>query len=147
MSGESCTTAGHLSKTKVEEVRRSACAKIHCIFYRDFKTWSLAVLRKKMDTENEVRMRQLTQTLQTQQLTSLQIKQPPQKVEGAVRLEMMSEWIDLQYKAIEAAHKSLGPERMKSIIRELNNPKDKSSAEDNEPKLEKYTRAIKSTKD
>jgi hypothetical protein len=40
-------TAGHLGKTKVEEVRRSAHAKIHCIFYRDFKTWSLAVLHKK----------------------------------------------------------------------------------------------------
>jgi hypothetical protein len=53
-------TAGFLGKTKVEEVRRSARAKIHCIFYRDFKTWSLAILRKKTDRENEERMQQLT---------------------------------------------------------------------------------------
>jgi pyruvate-formate lyase-activating enzyme len=42
-------TAGFLGKTKVEEVRRSARAKIHCIFNRDFKIWSLAILRKKTD--------------------------------------------------------------------------------------------------
>lgn len=140
-------TAGFLGKTKVEEVRRSARAKIHCIFYRDFKTWSLAILRKKTDRENKERMQQLTQNLQTQQQPiHLQMKQTPQKVDGAIRLEMMSEWMDLQYEAIEAARKSLGTERMKSIIRDINDPKDKSSAEDNAAKLSKYKRAIKSTK-
>jgi hypothetical protein len=95
-------------------------------------------------------MQQLAQTLQKQQQPkSLQIKQTLQKVQGAIRLEMMSEWIDLQYEAIEEARntKVLGPERMKSIIQELNNPKDKSSATDNEAKLDKYTRAIKSMKE
>jgi pyruvate-formate lyase-activating enzyme len=131
-------TAGFLGKTKVEEVRRSARAKIHCIFYRDFKIWSLAILRKKTDRENEERMQQLTQNLQTQQQPiHLQMKQTPQKVDGANRLEMMSEWMDLQYEAIEAARKSLGyTERMKSIIRDINDPKDKSSAEDNAAKFE-----------
>jgi hypothetical protein len=139
--------AGFLGKTKVEEVRRSARAKIHCIFYRDFKTWSFAILRKKTDRKNEERMQQLTQNLQTQQQPiHLQMKQTPQKVDGAIRLEMMSEWMDLQYEAIEAARKSLGTERMKSIIRDINDPKDKSSAEDNAAKLSKYKRAIKSTK-
>jgi hypothetical protein len=53
----------------------------------------------------------------------------------------------LQYEAIEAARKLLGPERMKSIIQEGNNPKDKSSTTDNKAKSDKYTRAIKSTKE
>eukprot|EP00956_Cyclotella_meneghiniana_P018773 scaffold31604_cov39-Cyclotella_meneghiniana.AAC.5 len=35
-------TAAHLGQTHVDEARGSARAKIHCIFYRDFKTWSSA---------------------------------------------------------------------------------------------------------
>jgi hypothetical protein len=81
-------TAGHLGKTKEEEVRRLTSVKIDCIFYPDFKTWPLAVLRKKTESENAIKMQQLAQTLQTQQ-----IKQTPQKVEGAICLEMMSKWI------------------------------------------------------
>jgi hypothetical protein len=40
-------TAGHLGKTHVEEERRSARAKIHSIFYRDFKIWALDIMRKE----------------------------------------------------------------------------------------------------
>jgi hypothetical protein len=40
-------TAGHLGKTHVEEVRRSARAKIHSIFYCDFKIWALDIVRKE----------------------------------------------------------------------------------------------------
>jgi hypothetical protein len=63
-----------------------------------------------------------------QQLFHLRMKQTPQK-DGAIWLEMMSEWMDLQYEAIKAARKSLGTERMKSILRDINDPKDESSAE------------------
>jgi hypothetical protein len=40
-------TAGHLGKTHVEEARRLARAKIHCIFYRDFNAWALQIIRNR----------------------------------------------------------------------------------------------------
>jgi hypothetical protein len=38
--------AGHLGKTNVSEARRSARAKIHSLFYRDFNQWALEIERK-----------------------------------------------------------------------------------------------------
>jgi hypothetical protein len=58
-------TAGHLGKTHVEEARRSARAKIHCIFFRDFNTWALHLLHQRDELEliesinNQRRTRQL----------------------------------------------------------------------------------------
>jgi hypothetical protein len=46
-------TAGFLGQTHVEEERRSARAKIHSIFYRDFKIWALDILRKEDEKENK----------------------------------------------------------------------------------------------
>jgi hypothetical protein len=46
-------TAGHLGKTHVEEERRSARAKIHSIFYRDFKIWALDIMRKEDEEERK----------------------------------------------------------------------------------------------
>ena len=40
-------TSRHLRKTHMEEVRRSAKAKIHSIFYRDFKIWALDLMQKE----------------------------------------------------------------------------------------------------
>ena len=48
-------TAGFLGQTHVEEARRLAWAKIHCIFYRDFKIWALDSLRKEEEAKKQKR--------------------------------------------------------------------------------------------
>ena len=55
-------TAGHLGKMHVEEARRSARAKIHCIFYRDFNTWALQIVLQEDETK-------LLRAIQTNQQT------------------------------------------------------------------------------
>ena len=54
-------TAGHLDKTHVEEARRSARAKIHCLYYCDLNAWALQILRR----EDEQRLLKSLQQKQT----------------------------------------------------------------------------------
>eukprot|EP00956_Cyclotella_meneghiniana_P007342 scaffold9965_cov69-Cyclotella_meneghiniana.AAC.23 len=115
-------TAGHLGKTHVEEARRSARAKIHCIYYRDFNAWAKQFVR----AEDELRI-----------LKALQNNRPTpqfrQHVEGKMRLTLMSEWIDEQHNKIEAAERELDNELLRTIEEEMSRS-NKSSALDNERK-------------
>ena len=119
-------TAGHLGKTHVEEARRSARAKIHCIFYRDFNTWALQIVRKEDETK-------LLRAIQTNQQT----QQFKRRVEDKKRLEMMLQWIDQQNAKIDVAEKALGTELLDRIIGEMNRS-NKSRTLDNERKQQLF---------
>eukprot|EP00956_Cyclotella_meneghiniana_P039680 scaffold176986_cov21-Cyclotella_meneghiniana.AAC.2 len=54
-------TAAHLGQTHVDEARRSARAKIHCIFYRDFKRWSSAIVRQRKNKKEKMAEMDATQ--------------------------------------------------------------------------------------
>ena len=120
-------TAGHLGKTHVEEARRSARAKIHCIFYRDFNNWALNIMRKR----DEARLLKDIQQQQNQQ--SLRTRKKRVRVDGSARLELFSKWIDSQIDQIDEAENELGEARMKTILLELKRD-NKSSSLDNEAK-------------
>ena len=115
-------TAGHLGKTHVEEARRSAQAKIHCIYYRDFNAWAMQIVRR----EDEQR---LLASLQSNQ----KVRQSRRRVEGKQRLALMSEWMDRQNDKIEAAERDLDESLLRTIEEELSRS-NKSSALDNERK-------------
>jgi hypothetical protein len=67
--------------------------------------------------------------------------EPTRKVEGAVRVELFSQWIDRQVKEIEQAHEFLGEERMRRIVKNLSDAKNKISSTDNDDKLEGFKTA------
>ena len=119
-------TAGFLGQTHVEESRRSARAKIHCIFYRDFKIWALDKMRKEAEKkrikQRELRRRRREEHASPQQSQPSPAQpdsQPPQpnqpnrlksrtqykiqKIEGKKRLKMLSQWIDEKVDEIEKA--------------------------------------------
>ena len=72
--------------------QQNARAKIHCIFYRDFKTWSSAIVRER----KKEKMAEMDATQQKQKPKKKTREQREQrvKVEGKARLELFSEWID-----------------------------------------------------
>jgi hypothetical protein len=135
-------TAGHLGKTHVEEARRSARAKIHCIFYRDFNAWALDIMRKR-DEQKILKDLQKQQNQTRAQQTK--IRQIRRRVDGKARLELFSQWIDEQNKEIECAEKELGEETMKTIMKELSQG-NKSSKLDNEEKQRLFEMASKQSK-
>ena len=117
-------TAGFLGQTHVDESRRSAHVKIHCIFYRDFKIWALDSLRKEAEKKRmkqrasfgvgDERNRHHHKPQQSQQSSAQkeQYQQQPiksqtqyklQKVKGKKRLKMLSQWIDEKVDEIEKA--------------------------------------------
>eukprot|EP00956_Cyclotella_meneghiniana_P025262 scaffold52385_cov41-Cyclotella_meneghiniana.AAC.5 len=113
----SSQTAAHLGQTHVDEARRSARAKIHCIFYRDYKTWASAIVRQRKK-EKMAEMEATQQTPKPKKKTRQKHEQRV-KVEVKARLELFSEWIDAQLDGIEAARDELGDEAMKAIVAEL----------------------------
>jgi hypothetical protein len=128
-------TAGHLGKTHVEEARRSARAKIHCIFYQDFNAWALQIIRERDEAK-------LLAALQTNRKVAVNRR----RAEGKARLELMSQWIDEKHTEIDEAEANLGDEKMKTILRELSKT-NKSSREDNANKLLAFERATKRGRD
>jgi hypothetical protein len=117
-------TAGFLGKTHVDEARRTARSKIHCLYYRDFKTWSLKVVRKhrldvikkkKAQAEKAKAQRDAVNpnttattaqttnqsTRQPKKITAPKIEEKLRKVEGGLYLEMFSQWIDLKTDKID----------------------------------------------
>lgn len=93
-------TAKHLGKTHVDEARRSVSAKIHCIFYHNFSTWSLDILWREDETKKK----------QTKQ----------RRVEGKKRLEMFSEWTDQTMGDIDKARQSLEERgELKALVAEM----------------------------
>jgi hypothetical protein len=155
-------TAGHLGKTHVEEERRSARAKIHSIFYRDFKIWALDIVRKedeeerKRQKEEEERERANEAEAETTQQSNANPKPKQQKpkrwrnlqlrrtkVEGKRRLELHAEWIDKKLDEMEKSIEFL-ESRQKGIMKvirsemRLNN---KSSRLANEATLDRYEQA------
>jgi hypothetical protein len=72
---------------------------------------------------------ELLEAIRTKQKT-LQLRR---RVEGKVRLELMSEWIDQQNEKIEEAEKELGSDVMSTIVEEMSRS-NKSSTADNERK-------------
>jgi hypothetical protein len=70
---------------------------------------------------------ELLEAICTKQKT-LQLRR---RVEGKVRLELMSEWIDQQNEKIEEAEKDLGSDVMSTIVEEMSRS-NKSSTADNE---------------
>eukprot|EP00956_Cyclotella_meneghiniana_P009982 scaffold13785_cov38-Cyclotella_meneghiniana.AAC.1 len=151
-------TAGFLGQTHVEEARRSARAKIHCIFYRDMKIWALDSLRKedaakkkkekrRRQRRQQQRQQQSQQSPSAQQSTAQQPNQPKsrkqtkrQKVEGKKRLKMLSQWIDWKVDEIDKARESLGETKMKEIVATLSRDK-KISTEENDAKVEEFKSA------
>jgi hypothetical protein len=111
--------AGHLGKMHVEEARRSARAKIHCIFYQDFNAWALQIIRKRDKAK-------LLAALQTNRKVA----------------ELMSQWIDEKHNEINKAEANFGDEKMKTILHELSKT-NKSSREDNANKLLAFEHATK----
>eukprot|EP00956_Cyclotella_meneghiniana_P016988 scaffold27384_cov36-Cyclotella_meneghiniana.AAC.11 len=137
-------TAAHLGQTHVEEARRSARAKIHCLFYRDYKTWASTIVRQR----KKEKMARMEADETTQQKPKKKRRQPNEqrvKVEGKARLELFSKWIDGQLDGIKVARERMGDEAMKKIVAELGKD-NKSSAVEQEEAIEQFRRASKSTK-
>jgi hypothetical protein len=146
----------------VEEERRSARAKIHSIFYRDYKIWALDIMRKEDERENkeledeekraaaaraeaaEAGERDTNISGKTQQNTKKRKPRPYRRaVEGKKRIELHAQWIDLQCKEmdeaiefLEARHEGI----MKTIKEEMRRS-NKSSERANDEKLQQYNRA------
>lgn len=145
-------TAGFLGKTHVDESRRSARSKIHCLFYRDFKTWSLKYVRdrkRRLDAKkNQNSNTSTTQQTSTQQdiNTVQKVEEKIRKVEGALFIELFSKWIDIKTDKIDVARKELGPEKMKQIVTQSTKHHKISTIDDN-AKLQRFKRAANSTKD
>jgi hypothetical protein len=107
--------AGHLGKTNVEEAWRSARAKIHSLFYRDFSTYALSTTRQA-------------------DITSINIITRRLRVEGAQRLIMKAKFTDSLLDKMDVAVKSLeeaDPTIMSTIISDMY-LRNKSSALANE---------------
>jgi hypothetical protein len=61
-------------------------------------------------------------------------------------VELFSQWIDRQVKEIEQAHEFLGEERMRKIVKNLSDAKNKISSTDNDEKLEGFKSAASAKK-
>jgi hypothetical protein len=117
-------TAGHLGKTNVEEARRSARAKIHSLFYRDFSRYALSTARQADITSTNIIPRRL-------------------RVEGAQRLIMKAKFTDSLLDKMDVAVKSLeeaDPTIMSTIVSDMY-LRNKSSALANEEKYKKFEEA------
>jgi hypothetical protein len=142
-------TAGFLGQTHVEEARRSARAKIHCLFLRDYNSWALEIVRQQtIEKQRKIIERHLQQPQPAQPQTS-QLKLPKhvRRVEGKQNLELWGEWIDNKLDKIALAEGFLKPEGMKKLRDEIGNKKNKISASENDERLLRYKRAAKSNKD
>ena len=156
-------TAGFLGQTHVEESRRSARAKIHCIFYRDFKIWALDSLRKE-DDKKRWKQRERRRRRREEQSSPQQTQQSPareeqqqqnqqqvksrkqykiQKVEGKKRLQLLSQWMEWKVEEIEKARESLGEAKIKTIVSNLSRDK-KISTDENEDKIKQFLSAANS---
>lgn len=149
-------TAGHLGKTHVEEVRRSARAKIHSIFYRDFKIWALDLMRKEDEEErkhleDEARLRaEQDGDVSAPELHNNK-KQPRRrmKVEGKKRLELHAQWIDAKCQEIDDGIAFLEAQEvgiMADIMAEMLG-EHKSSRLADDDKLTTYNRAATKQRD
>lgn len=149
-------TAGHLGKTHVEEERRSARAKIHSIFYRDFKIWALDIMRKE-DEEERARQKAEEETErasaangETQQSKKKRKKllHYRRKVDGKKRLELHAKWIDLKLDEIEDSIAFLEEQNpgVTKLVKSEMSLQNKSSRLANEETLDQYNRAATSSK-
>lgn len=142
-------TAGHLAKTGVGEARRSARAKNHCIFARDFNTESVAVLRRrrkkrKRRAETEtITNHEESATAANQAGNEVAPKRPrvdskPRRPEGKQRLEMFIQYADKKLKQIKVAKEKLGKPRMKTIYNQIRTDKYKTSAVEVEAMMKRF---------
>jgi hypothetical protein len=161
-------TAGFLGKTHVNEARQTARSKIHCLYYRDFKTWSLKVVRKRRldaikkkkaqaekakaqrDAANPNTTAPTAQTTnqstqQPKKITAPKIEEKLHKVEGGLYLEMFSQWIDMKTDKIDIARAELGSDKMKEIITH-SMKHHKISASDDQTKLDRFKKATNASK-
>jgi GTPase Era involved in 16S rRNA processing len=134
--------AGFLGKTHVEEARRSARAKIHCIYQRDFNTWALNIMRqcdeKKLLAKIQQQMtQQPNSSANTQQTKKIKQQLKHYKVEGADRLELFAKWIDLKSKEIAEAEAYLSDEKKQQIMKEMTR-EGKISRLENEEKEKRF---------
>jgi hypothetical protein len=125
-------TAGHLGKTHVSEARRSARAKIHSMFYRDFNQWALEIERKA-DAEK------------AKKNPNLPKKPLRSKVKGARLFKLKAEYttklLDQMENAIDELEKQ-NPGIMRTIAIELSK-ENKQSSIDNDARYQRYEAASK----
>jgi hypothetical protein len=117
-------TANFLAQTGVGEARRSARAKNHTIFARDFNTWASDLKRKKKEKKTGQKCR-------------------PQRVVGKQRLAMFGDFADRQLNVIKWARKDVGKEKMKSIANFIRNKKLKTSSIEQEAKNNAFDKGLK----
>jgi hypothetical protein len=132
-------TAGHLGKTHVGEARRSARAKIHSLFYRDFKTWALDHERK-IDEEIAAKNKNKPDFVP---------KKKRAKVEGKRLFKLKAHYTTRILDKMDLAIKSLedsNPGIMTTIATELSK-ENKSSHIANEAKYKKYEEASNAERD
>jgi hypothetical protein len=123
-------TAGHLGKTNIGEARRSARARIHSIFYRDFNQWSLNIERKRDEEKAAAN-------------PNLPIKKKRDRVRGARLFELKVEYTTKLLNEMDIAINSLEertPGIMKTIATELSID-NKSSAVEIDQKYNRYLAA------
>jgi hypothetical protein len=142
-------TAGFLGQTHVEEARRSARAKIHCLFLRDYNSWALEIVRQQTIEKQRKIIEHHLQQPQPSQPQTAQLKLPKhvRRVEGKQNLVLWGEWIDNKLNKIALAEAFLKPEGMKKLRDEIGNKKNKISASENDERLLRYKRAARSNKD
>jgi hypothetical protein len=110
-------TAGFLGQTHVEEARRSARAKIHCLFLRDYNSWALEIVRQQtIEKQRKIIERHLQQPQPSQpQTAQLKLPKHVRRVEGKQNLVLWGEWIDNKLNKIALAEAFLKPEGMKKL--------------------------------
>jgi hypothetical protein len=123
-------TASHLGKTNLNEVRWSAQAKIHSIFYREFNQWALEI-----ECKNNAKKAKLKSNLPQKPLRT--------KVKGACLFKLKAEYttkqLDLMDNTINELEKE-NPNNMKEILSELSKF-NKQSEIDNDAKYQKFKEA------
>jgi hypothetical protein len=117
-------TANFLAQTGVGEARRSARAKNHTLFARDFNTYASDVKRKQKEEETGKKCR-------------------PERVVGKKRLAMFADFADRQLNVIKRARKDVGNEKMKSITNFIPNKKLKTSSKEREAKNKAFDKGLK----
>ena len=123
-------TAGHLGKTNVGEARRSARAKIHSLFYRDFSTHALNIARQADKDSGKIKDRRM-------------------RLEGSERLIAKCKYTDQLLDKMEASIASLeaaNPKFMGTIIADMY-LRNKTSAEENRKKLNQFLEASEENED
>jgi hypothetical protein len=129
--------AGHLAKTNVNEARRSARCKNHCIFSQDFNMETVEILCKKRKREAEEATNDESD-LTTQ--PKKKKKKRPRRAEGKFRLQHFINYFEQKQKHMTTAKESLGQQRTKSksIYNQIRTNKYKSSTIEVEEKMKKF---------